>query len=84
MFLLDNSRCHGGAHIVLVGDAEVGYSADTSGMDIRRRGSIGGGQIAPFYYAGAGGGHRPLRRGRTLGAVFQREAVLPLGGAVVR
>ena len=31
---LDNSRCHGGAHVVLVGDGVVGDDAGTGGADI--------------------------------------------------
>ena len=69
-------RRHGGAHIRHVLHAEI---RDDAG------GEIGHARAAPLpaEQQRARAGDRPLRRGRAHAAVFQREAVLPLGGAEV-
>ena len=67
---------HGRAHVGRVRNAQIHDAAPGGVGDIRALG-LGA------YHAAAGGGGRPLGRGRPLAAVGHRGAVLPLGGAEV-
>ena len=67
---------HGGAHVVGVLDALVD---DLAGGDVGHMGAGAG--LGQHHRPGAG--DRPLGGGGALATVFQRSAVLPLGGAEV-